>query len=193
MNTPSDAMAESPSTRRNRARGHVGDSALLLVGAARIVGEPLDLHRAAGRRRGRAVRLPDRHDPPAAQNARHVGARPGAAGRQARPAIRLRRDGDHPDRVHRRGVLLPGRAAQRTPRSQHPVLEVAAGFGSHDRALEGEHSARGSAADRLRDHRCHAADHAAAGHRGPAGERPERRAAVDRCPCSRCRWCCSTV
>ncbi len=75
----------------------------------------------------------------------------------------------------RRGVLLSRRAARRTPRSQHPVLEVAAGFGSHDRALEGEHSARGSAADHLRDHRCHATDHAAAEHRRPADERSERR------------------
>ena len=35
----------------NRARGHAGDSAPVLVGAARIVGEPFDLYRAAGRRR----------------------------------------------------------------------------------------------------------------------------------------------
>ncbi len=39
--------------------------------------------------------------------------------------------------VHRRRVLLSRRAARRTARSQHPVLEVAAGFGSHHRAFEG--------------------------------------------------------
>ena len=69
---------------------------------------------------------------------------------------------------HRRRVLLSRRTARRTSRSQHPVLEVAAGFGSHDGALEGEHSAGGSAADHLRDHRRHAAGHAADEQRGPA-------------------------
>ncbi len=37
---------------------------------------------------------------------------------------------------HRRDFLLPRRAVRRTPRSQHPVLEVAAGFRPHHRALE---------------------------------------------------------
>ena len=37
------------------------DPALLLVGAARIVGEPFDLYRAAGRRRPDPVRLRDQH------------------------------------------------------------------------------------------------------------------------------------
>ena len=63
------------------------------------------------------------------------------------------------DRCH---LLLSRRAARRTSRSQHPVLEVAAGFRSHDRAVEGQHSARRSAAVHLRDHHCHAVDHAAA-------------------------------
>ena len=67
MNTQSNAVPESSRDSHindvagNRARGHVGDSAHVLVDAARIVGEPFDLHRAAG---GRppvgSVRLPDR-------------------------------------------------------------------------------------------------------------------------------------
>jgi len=37
----------------------------------------------------------------------------------------------------RRRILLPRCAAQRTSRSQHSVLEITAGFGSHNRSLEG--------------------------------------------------------
>ena len=58
MNTQSNAMSESPLESQvvapaaiSATRPHV------LVGAARIVGEPLDLPRAAGRRRRRSVRL----------------------------------------------------------------------------------------------------------------------------------------
>ena len=155
----------------NRARGPVGDSAAVLVGAARAVGEPLDLHRAAGRRRRRAVRLPDQHASSAAPRARGTGARPGGAARRARHAVQHRRDPDHRHDLDRRGVLLSRRAVRRAPRSQHPVLEVAAGVGSHDRALEGEHSARRPAGDRLRDQPGHAAGHAAVEHRRPAAER----------------------
>ena len=85
-----------------------------------------------------------------AQHARRDGARPGAAARSASrsrttiAALLIMRTA-----FHRRGVLLSRRAARRAPRSQHPVLEVAAGFRSHDRALEGEHSARDSAAAQL--------------------------------------------
>ncbi len=68
------------------------------------------------------------------------------------------------DRVPGRDLLLARRAARRTPRSQHPVLEVAAGFRSYDRALEGRHPSRGSADDRLRRHRSPATDHATAEH-----------------------------
>jgi len=39
-------------------------------------------------------------------------------------------------------VLLPRRAARRTSRPQHFVLEIAAGFRPHDRAGEGKHTAR---------------------------------------------------
>ena len=108
--------------------------------AARIVGEPLDLRRAAGRRRRRGVRLPAS----AWSTCRHWRAlaalEPALLGsllatRYGIVALRSFH------RVDRRGVLLPRRAARRTPRPQHPVLEVAAGVGSHDGALQGEHPA----------------------------------------------------
>ena len=57
MSTQSNAMSESFRIAEHRAGAHPGDAALVLVGAARIVGEPFDLYRAAGRRRGRSVRL----------------------------------------------------------------------------------------------------------------------------------------
>src|SRR3981081_2119352 len=134
----------SPRFAANRARGHVGhdaDAANVLGGATRIVGKPFGLYRAAGGRRPRAARLLDQCDQSAAQHTCRVGTRSGAAARGNREAVRHRGDADHPDCVHRRRVLLSRRAARRTPRSQHPVLEVVAGFGSHDGALEGEHSA----------------------------------------------------
>ena len=53
------------------------------------------------------------------------------------------------------------------------VLEVAAGFGSHHRALEGDHSAGGSAADRLRAYGLRAGDHGADDQRKPADARNE--------------------
>src|SRR5205807_2130059 len=70
-------------------------------------------------------------------------------------------------------VLLSRRAPRRTSRSQHPVLEVTAGFGPHHRVLKGDHSARGSAAAHLRDHRLRAAYHAADEQRKPADARSE--------------------
>ena len=195
MSTQSNAVPESPVDSQVIApAATLGDSANVLVGATRIVGEPFDLYRAAGCRRRRDVRLPDQPDWSAAQHARLVGAGPGASARRARHAVQPRCVAAHADRVPRRGLLLARRAARRASRSQHPVLEVAAGFGSYDRALEGEHSSRGSAAAHLRDHRCPAVDHAAAEHRSAAGERCECRDAVDTaCRCSRWNWCCSTV
>ena len=60
MSTSSNAVPEySPRIAGNRACGHHGESAPVLVGAARIVGEPFDLYRAAGRRRRFSARLLD--------------------------------------------------------------------------------------------------------------------------------------
>ena len=53
-NTAAECL-EQPIAPAARCR----DAAVLLVGAARALGEPLDLYRAADRRRGRAVRLRD--------------------------------------------------------------------------------------------------------------------------------------
>src|SRR5260370_34677185 len=57
------------------------------------------------------------------------------------------------DRSPCRDLLFARCATRRASRSQHPVLEVAAGFRSYDSALEGEHSSRGSAAAHLCHHR----------------------------------------
>ena len=181
MNTPSNAVPESP--RRlagHRARGH----RRRLGPCTGRCGANCGRTARSTSRRWSSPRVvlfgfADQHDRPAAS----AGAPCCCSTRRSsepriEQAVRHRGDDDHADRVHRRDLLLPRRAARRTPRSQHPVLEVAAGFGSHDRALEGEHSARGPAAGHLRDHRRHAADHAAAEHRRPAGERPESRDAV---------------
>ena len=66
MNESQPASARRPMTE---------DEAILLVGAARTVGEPLDLHGAAHRRRRRAVRLCDHRVSPPATEANALGAR----------------------------------------------------------------------------------------------------------------------
>ncbi len=65
----------------HRARGHVADPADVLVGAARIVGEPFHLYRAVDRRRGGAVRLPDQPAISADEDAGGDAVRPNAAAR----------------------------------------------------------------------------------------------------------------
>ena len=62
MNTQSNAMPDSARLAGGRTRGHVGDPAPVLVGATRIVGEPFDLHRAAGRRRLSSCSASDQPD-----------------------------------------------------------------------------------------------------------------------------------
>src|SRR6266567_1875842 len=57
-------------------------------------------------------------------------------------------DGDHD---YRRHLLLPRCTAQRTSRSQHPFLEVVAGFRSDNGALESIGSGRSSSVIRVRD------------------------------------------
>ena len=74
----------------NRSRGHSRGQAHVLVGAARIVGEPCDL---CCPRRGRLrvlVRLLHQHHSPAGRDARRALARPDAAARVVRAAIRVR-------------------------------------------------------------------------------------------------------
>ena len=52
MNSSIESRCPSPSNLQSAAPAViVGDPALLLVGAPRIVGEPFHLYRAAGRRR----------------------------------------------------------------------------------------------------------------------------------------------
>jgi hypothetical protein len=142
-----DAMGRRPPRRRPPC----ADPALLLVGAARTLGAPLALYRAAGRRRRGAVRLLDlqRLRIPAPRNDALMALDPARRAAGLTPTIRH----SPPSRssspgLHRRSVLLPGRAAQRAARPQHPVLEVAAGLGPDHRALQGEHSAHDLPADR---------------------------------------------
>src|SRR5277367_1895303 len=111
----------------NRARGHVGDPSHVLVDKARIVGEPLYLYRASGGRRRAAIRLPDRLD----WICREDGG-PGAENGRADRPDQLCRACDHGNRFCREHFLQSGGAARRTPRPQHSVLEVAAGFRPDD-------------------------------------------------------------
>src|SRR6266853_906434 len=104
---------------------------------------------------------------------------PGTTARGARYAVRIRGGPDHGDGFYSRNFLLSRRALRRAPRSQHPLLEVAAGFRSHRCAFEGEHSARRSAAALLRHHRCRAVRHAAAEQHSTAGQRAECCHAMD--------------
>ena len=103
------------------------------------------------------VGFSDRRSSACRQAARRVGARPDAAAQAAieQPymfAALMLMLIDLP----RRGLLLPRRALRRAARSQHPVLEVAAGLRSHDGAGQGEHPDRRPSAGDLRGHRGHA-------------------------------------
>jgi len=82
--------------------------------------------------------------------ARGVVARGRSATHRDRDALRRRCDDDHVRLFHRRGLLHPRRAAWRTPRSQHPLLEIDAGFRPNNRSLEGVCPARDPALAHLR-------------------------------------------
>src|SRR5207248_6074852 len=71
-------------------------------------------------------------------------------------------------------VALSCRTAWRTSRSEPPVLEIAVRLGPHDRALEGEHSAGGSAGDHLCGHCRDTTHHDADDQCAAARERCER-------------------
>src|SRR5450432_234035 len=175
----SDKRVADKPVADHRASGDIVDAAHVLVDSTRIVGEPLDLYRAPRCGWPLSGRLPDQHDSSAGQDARC--AHPDATARIDRTAVSLRGGDDHGDHSHRLRVLLSRRAARRTPRSRHPVLEVDAGFRSHHRALEGEYPARDSPAAHFCDHGSYPVDHAAAEHRGSGGKRPGRSDAMDPC------------
>src|SRR5271167_219637 len=141
------------------------------------MGEPLHLHCAIGRRCGCSIRLLDKRD------SGHLGesaeTRSGASQRSGCPAIRHNGGFDDAHLYCRECVLLSRSTALRAPRSQYPVLEVAAGIRSHYSAREGEHSPRRSAASNLCDHSRHAVDYAAVEQLNTIGERSERGGAVD--------------
>src|ERR1019366_6313237 len=120
----------------NRTRIHVGHSAHVLVDATRIVGEPFDLRCAAGGRWSRSVRLLSQLD------CGYLGKAAAAQSGATSSAIRHGGRSNDAYRYRRECVLLSRRAAQRAPRPQHSVLEVAAGVRCHHRACESVHSAR---------------------------------------------------
>ena len=159
MNTASNTVPESAAGDRHRLSTR--DAAVLLVGASGTVGEPFDLHRAADRCRGRVVRFPRQHDWAAGTSPRCFAARSCKSASCNRSAVRHRGNHVDFDCVHCRCFLLSRRAVRRTPRSQHFVLEIAAGFRSHHLAFEGDNSVRRSAAGYFRDHRGDAVCHAA--------------------------------
>src|SRR4029077_6393091 len=68
--------------------------------------------------------------------------------------MRLRGTGTDGDIDSRRGLLLPGRTAQRTSRSQHPFLEVVADFRFDNRALESTGRGRAPSVIRIRVDLC---------------------------------------
>ena len=70
--------------------GDLGGSADVLVVATRIVGEPLDLCRATGRRGADSGGIPDQHGSSARQDVCSVGARPDAVARGDPTALRVR-------------------------------------------------------------------------------------------------------
>src|SRR5262249_17337206 len=105
-----------------------GDSTLLLVRPAGIVGEPLDLHCSARGRRSVSVRLFDQHDYCAASHAWSMAFQPDTPADAAHCPFRNCRSSDHGDGVYRGNFLLARRAVWGAPRSQHSLLEVAAGF-----------------------------------------------------------------
>ncbi len=186
MNTQSDAMPSLEDTVTVPVT-IPRKPAPVLVGATRIVGEPLHLYRAPRRRRAVSGRVPDQRDSSPGPDAMH-GDRFDAASGAGRAAVHRRRRSAHGDLFHRLGVLLPRRAVWGTSRSQHPFLEVAAGFRSHHCAREAEYSAFDYPADHLRDHRRHPMDHAAAEQRRHAGSRSKcLRPYGAICRFSRCR------
>src|ERR1700674_4355675 len=164
----------------NRTRCHVGDSATVLVGAARTMGVPLDLYRTPGRGPCLSARFFHQHGLSAAPHAWSMASRLCARARCIRHALRVSGGSDHGDRSYCGRFLYSRRVVRRATRSQYSLLEVATGFRSHHRALEAHHSHRHSAASQFRHHHCHAVRHAPARQHNTAGERREHRDAMDR-------------
>src|SRR6266849_7529664 len=79
----------------NRTGRHVGDSATVLVGAARTMGVPLDLYRASGRGYCLSPRFFHQHDLSAAPHERIMAPRLYARARCIRDALRVSGGTDH--------------------------------------------------------------------------------------------------
>src|ERR1039458_7352681 len=99
MNTQANAMNGTPLESQTSA------PAVLLVGAARTVGEPRDLPCSAGGGWGFSGRLSDQFDSSGEPYARGISARRDAPARKDRPTVRLRGGHGHA-RVIARGTLL---------------------------------------------------------------------------------------
>src|SRR5260221_14317093 len=84
----------------NRTCCHGGDSAIVLVSAARTMGEPLDLYRTPGRGHCISARFFHQHALSAAPHARRMAPRLCAGARCIRYALRASGGTDHGDSSH---------------------------------------------------------------------------------------------
>ena len=188
MNTPENAVPES----QRESRGETPAAAPatpaprpLYWSLRRAVGEPIALHRAARHWRHAAARVLDQRALLRRSDRRRHGtgvearsAKPGGKARQALaydPAATLIIVTSSLVAVFYCLYALYG---ERRERSILFWKVLAAGFGSHHRAVEGEHSARRSAAHRIRGHPGHAVHHASDRYRGARDARHERIGAV---------------
>src|SRR5262249_23033729 len=124
------------------------------------------------------ARLPDQHDYLAGPDRRGV-HQPGAAAKRSSRSLRIRGRAHLGDGLYRRHLLFARRALWRASRSQHTLLEIAAGLRPHHGPVKARHSNRGPAAALLCDHRGYASDHAAVELRSTDGKRPENRDTMD--------------
>ena len=176
MNTQVECDARAVRRRRaSRPRTIPASRAFVLVGATRTVGEPFHLYGASGRRYGRCLCLLDQLDHGYLGAATETGSNCGLRCRTTWPPVLLMLTA-----IIVSVFYCLDASAERASRSQHPVLEITAGFRSHDRAGEGEHSSDGRAAAHVCDHDCYAVDHVAGEQRSAAGKWPERRDAVEK-------------
>ncbi len=176
MTTASDAMPEAIAASAGRPAATSRDPAVLLVGPPRALGEPLDLDRAAGRRRDRRLLIGLRlHQHGSAQfAARACAALPSppattdASTQSGRTPDRRSRyefvctacdHGDGRDMFLVAVFYCLGALAQRAPGPQHPVLEIAARARPDHRARQGRRAGRHPAASDLRRRRRQWTDH----------------------------------
>ena len=203
MNTQSSAMNESSIPSQGTAPAAVSPLQAIYWSIRRELWENrCALHRAAHRRSRLSVRLRNQPGNYAAPPRRRIAARNLRHHLGASPL--------GPDRPHDLlasryelaaslimgtafivgNFLLARRAARRAPRSQHPLLEVAAGLRSDHRTLEAGHSPGGSATSQFRHHPGNAIHHARAEHVMLLGNGANIAALWTQLSFAKCLWCC---